>query len=69
MLALLDAPSGTKRAAIIGRMDDRAAAAGATIARLGVASAGSVRLLSSGIRHKRTTAALLPLPRKQLASA
>ena len=29
--------------------------------------AGSARLLSHGIRHKRTAAALLPLPRKQLA--
>jgi hypothetical protein len=68
MLALLDAPSTAERAAIIGRMDARAAAAGATIARLGVASAGSARLLSAGIRHKRTAAALLPLPRKQLAA-
>jgi len=65
MLALLEATSAAERAAIIGRMDDRAAAAGATIARLSVASAGSVRLLSHGTRHKRAAAALLRPPRNQ----
>ena len=67
MLALLEAACAAERAAVIGRMDERAAAAGATIARLAVASAGSARLLSHGIRHKRTAAAFLPVP-KQLAA-
>jgi len=66
MLALLEAACAAERAAIFGRMDDRAAAAGATIARLAVASAGSARLLSHGIRHKRTAAAFLPVPASSL---
>jgi len=67
MLALLGATSAAERAAVIGRMDDQAAMASATIARLSTASAGPVRLLSHGLRYRPTTAALFPLPRKQLA--
>jgi hypothetical protein len=58
MLALLDATSAAERAAIIGRMDDRAAAAGAKVAWQSTASAGPVRLLSHGVRHWHVTARL-----------
>jgi len=61
MLALLGATGPAERDAVIGRMDDRAAAASATIARLSTASAGPARLLSHGVPRRRTAAAFLPL--------
>jgi hypothetical protein len=53
MLALLSATSPAQRDAVIARMDDRAAAAGATIARLSTASAGPARLLRHRVPDQR----------------
>ena len=67
MLALLGATSAAERAAITGRMDDRAAAVGARITWQSTASAGPVRLLSHSVRRWRTAAAPLPPSPKHLA--
>jgi hypothetical protein len=53
MLALLDATCPAERDAVIARMDHRAAAAGATIARLSAASGVSARLIRHGVPRRR----------------
>ena len=54
MLDLLDATSAAGRAAVIGRMDDRAVEVGATIAQHSTVSAWLVRLFGPGIRFWNT---------------
>lgn len=58
MLALPGSTSAAESAAVQGRMDDRAASAGAAIARLSIATAWPARLLSHRAPHQRPAAAL-----------
>jgi hypothetical protein len=58
MLALISATGATERAAAMARMDDRAASAGATIARLSIAAAWPARLLSRHAPQRKAVVAL-----------
>ena len=66
MLELLSSASAAERAAVIGRMDGRAAAAGAKIARHSTASMWLAGLFSRGARYWHTATApfslRLPVP-------
>ena len=64
MLALLASTSAAENAAVQRRLDDRAASAGATIARLSIATAWPARLLSHRAPHRRAVAALPDRPKE-----